>query len=64
MELLITKAKHRCDGCPRDGDEVRARLREVSNVGAVGGQLELPPDSVIETVWLCDDCAMLRMDVL
>lgn len=51
----------RCVSCPREGEP---RLRAVPNFGVNGGQLESPPPYVIETVFLCDGCAVLREDVL
>ena len=57
------RSSHRCASCPRDGEP---RLRQVENAGAAGlpADHEPPPPYVLETVWLCDSCALTRDDVL
>lgn len=51
----------KCADCPRDG---QPRLRAVPNYAVNGGQLKSPSPYVIDTVSLCDGCALLRGDVL
>lgn len=51
----------KCSTCPRDGEP---RLRAVPNFGVNGGQLVAPNPYVLDTVYLCDGCAVLRSDVL
>lgn len=51
----------KCSTCPREG---ALRLLAVPNYAVNGGQLESPSPWVIETVSLCDYCALLRGDVL
>lgn len=51
----------KCVTCPRDGE---TRIVAVPNYAVNGGQLDQPSPYVIETVVLCDHCAVLREDVL
>ena len=62
-ETMRDETEHatKCANCPRPGEP---RLHAVPNYGIDGGQLDPPPPFVLETVYLCDQCALIRGDVL